>query len=144
MTEALIIEAEEQTDIDACFAIRIEVFCDEQGVSRDLEFDGLDAECRHYLARIGNDAVGTARIRPLGAGKLKFERVAVRVPFRNRQMGRFLMERALADAVRSGAETGILHAQTEAADFYLKLGFIQEGGTFFEAGIPHVRMMKKL
>jgi predicted GNAT family N-acyltransferase len=54
------------------------------------------------------------------------------------------MERALTDAARSGGKTGILHAQSEAAPFYLKLGFIQEGGTFDEAGIPHVRMTKEL
>jgi len=144
MTETRIIEALDQADMDACYALRIEVFCDEQGVSRNLEFDGLDPECRHYLARIGDSAVGTARIRPLGGGKLKFERVAVRAAHRNRGIGRLLMERAQADASASGAETGILHAQTEAADFYLKLGFVQEGGTFPEAGIPHVRMTKKL
>ena len=64
MTETRITEALDRPDIKACYAIRIEVFCDEQAVSRDLEFDGLDAECRHYIARIGNDAVGTARLRP--------------------------------------------------------------------------------
>jgi predicted GNAT family N-acyltransferase len=144
MTETRITEALDRPDIEACYAIRIEVFCDEQGVSRDLEFDGLDAECRHYIARIGNDAVGTARLRPLDGGKLKFERVAVRASYRNRKIGRSLMGRALTDAARSGGKTGILHAQSEAAAFYLKLGFIQEGGTFDEAGIPHVRMTKEL
>lgn len=144
MTETRIIEALDQADMDACYAIRIEVFCNEQGVSRDLEFDGLDSACRHYLARIGDNAVGTARTRPLGGGKLKFERVAVRAAHRNRGIGRLVMERALADTLRAGGETCILHAQTEAADFYLKLGFIQEGGTFLEAGIPHIRMIKKL
>ena len=144
MTETRIVEALDQADMDACFLIRIQVFCAEQGVSRDLEFDGLDAACRHYLARIGDNTVGTARIRPLGGRKLKFERVAVRAAYRNRGIGRLLMERALDDAIRSGAETVILHAQTDAADFYLKLGFIQEGSSFVEAGIPHVCMTKKL
>lgn len=144
MTGPRIIEALNEVDMDACRAIRTEVFCGEQGVSRDLEFDGLDSVCRHYLARIGDSAVGTARIRPLGAGKLKFERVAIRAAHRNCGIGRLVMERALSDAVRSDGETCILHAQTEAAAFYLKLGFIQEGGIFLEAGIPHVRMTKNL
>jgi predicted GNAT family N-acyltransferase len=144
MTEARIAEALDQPDIEACYAIRIEVFCNEQQISRDLEFDGLDADCRHYIARIGDEAVGTARVRHLGRGNLKFERVAVRAPFRNRRIGRALMEHALADAAGDGTNTGILHAQSEAAAFYLKLGFTREGETFVEAGIPHIRMTKKL
>ncbi|MFT5488347.1 MAG: putative GNAT family N-acyltransferase [Paracoccaceae bacterium] len=140
MTEARITEALNSSDLEPCYAIRIEVFCGEQQVSRELEFDGLDAECRHYLARIGDDAVGTARVRPLGDGAVKFERVAVCALFRGQQVGRALMDRALADALGSGAHAGVLHAQSAAAAFYLKLGFAQEGGTFVEAGIPHIRM----
>lgn len=144
MTQTRITEAVETNDLEACYAIRIEVFCGEQMVSRDLEFDGLDGQCRHYLARIGDEAVGTARVRPVGDGTVKFERVAVRAPHRHNHVGRALMERALTDAHESGVTGCLLHAQTEAAGFYLKLGFVQEGETFVEAGIPHVRMTKNL
>jgi predicted GNAT family N-acyltransferase len=96
MTETLTIEALNSTDMDACYAIRTEVFCGEQQVSREMEFDGLDAECRHYLAKLGDQAVGTARVRPLGDGSVKFERIAVHAPFRGQQVGRALMERAVA------------------------------------------------
>jgi predicted GNAT family N-acyltransferase len=68
----------------------------------------------------------------------------VHAPFRGQQVGRALMERAVADACESGARSGVLHAQSTAAAFYLKLGFTQEGATFVEAGIPHVRMTKNL
>lgn len=149
MTEPTIIEASDSADMDACYAIRIEVFCSEQQVSRELEFDGLDAQCRHYLARLGEQAVGTARVRPLnggdtGDGIVKFERIAVHAPFRGRQIGRALMDRALDDARAGGAQSGVLHAQSSAAPFYLKLGFSQEGDIFIEADIPHVRMTKNL
>lgn len=150
MTEITIIEVLNSDDMEACYAIRTEVFCDEQQVSRELEFDGLDAQCRHYLARRGDKAIGTARVRPLATGDgrdggtVKFERVAVCKPFRGRQIGRALMDRALADAREAGTQAGILHAQSAASAFYLKLGFTQEGGTFEEAGIPHVRMTKRL
>lgn len=144
MTQARITEALTSTDMEACYAIRTDVFCGEQKVSPALEFDGLDAECRHYLARLDDRAVGTARVRPLGDGIVKFERIAVHASFRGRQVGRALMDRALSDAREAGAQTGILHAQTDAAAFYLKLGFCQEGGIFVEADIPHVRMTKKL
>lgn len=34
-----------------CFAIRREVFMIEQGVEESLEFDGLDDECLHVVAK---------------------------------------------------------------------------------------------
>jgi predicted GNAT family N-acyltransferase len=46
-------EALADADREACFAIRIEVFCDEQNVSREIEFDGLDDACRHFIALDG-------------------------------------------------------------------------------------------
>jgi hypothetical protein len=33
-----------------------------------------------------------------------------------------------------------MHAQTSAFGFYKKLGWMQVGGNFFEAGIEHVAM----
>ena len=47
-------------EMKACMNIRNEVFCTEQKVSPELEFDGLDDECRHLLARLGDYPVGTA------------------------------------------------------------------------------------
>lgn len=144
MTVAKITEVLDPVDLEVCYAIRIEVFCREQKVGREIEFDGLDAECRHYIARLGDETVGTARVRPVDGDTVKFERIAVHAAHRGHGIGRALMDRALADARESGARSGILHAQSDAAAFYRKLGFAQEGGTFDEAGIPHVRMTKKL
>jgi len=144
MSEVEILEAIEQADREACFAIRIEVFCGEQRVSREIEFDGLDDACRHYLARIGSQPVGTARTRPLKGGTVKFERVAVLKARRGLDIGRALMARALADAAAAGHATALLHSQTRAGPFYEKLGFRQEGAEFMEAGIPHVRMTRPL
>jgi predicted GNAT family N-acyltransferase len=37
-----------------------------------------------------------------------------------------------------------LHAQTHAAAFYARYGFVAEGDLFMEAGIPHVTMTRTL
>ncbi len=140
MTGAAVVEAVSGNDREACLAIRVDVFCLEQGVSRELELDGLDGICRHYLARDGGTAVGTARTRPLGDGVVKCERMAVLAPFRGRGIGRAMLERALRDARRGGHATALLHAQTRAAPFYERMGFGREGDVFEEAGIAHVRM----
>lgn len=142
MADITIREAVTDADRQACYAIRTEVFCGEQGVSRKIEFDGLDGDCRHYLALDGDRPAGTARIRPLGAGTVKFERIAVLAADRGRNFGRRLLERALADAAADGQRAAVMHAQTYARPFYEKLGFIQEGDGFVEADIPHIRMAR--
>ena len=144
MADLVISEALSDDDREACYGIRIAVFCGEQKVGREIEFDGLDAVCRHYLARGGGAAVGTARTRPLEGGGVKFERVAVLKAFRGRDIGRALMDRALVDAREDGYSVALLNSQTYASGFYEKMGFLQEGGEFEEAGIAHVRMRQVL
>ena len=139
-----ILEALETEDRAACLAIRVEVFCGEQKVARDFELDGLDDLCRHYLARHGDGAVGTARSRPLDGGGVKLERIAVLKPYRGREIGKALTERALSDARKDGYATAVLHSQSHVGPFYEKLGFRREGDEFEEAGIPHVRMVMTL
>ena len=129
-------------DMDAAFAIRHEVFCVEQQVDEDEEFDGLDGDCRHYLARLGGAPVGAARTRSLNADEAKIERVAVLKDKRGYGVGRALMARTIADVERAGARQIVVNAQTHAETFYASLGFVAEGGVFDEAGIPHVRMVR--
>lgn len=140
MSPISILEAFEDRDRTACYAIRKAVFCDEQGVSPALEFDGKDDGCRHYLVRGDDGDIGTARVRPLGDGVVKIERVAVLITQRNAGVGLLLMKRALSDARMDGFGTAVLNAQVRSGEFYRRLGFLQTGDEFEEAGIPHIRM----
>jgi predicted GNAT family N-acyltransferase len=125
--------------LERAFEIRRIVFCDEQGVSREEEFDGLDGTCRQYLATIGDLAVGTARTRPLEDGHIKIERVAVLQGYRDLGVGTSLMERIMVDI---GEMPMTLNAQFETKSFYKRLGFSAIGDIFDEAGIAHVRMVR--
>ena len=116
------------------------MFCDEQKVDPALEFDGLDGDCRQYLATLGERPVGTARLRDAGGGVVKIERVAVLANDRKKGVGTALMLRAMDDARAAGAATIAIHAQSHAERFYRGLGFYRIGGIFEEAKIPHVRM----
>ena len=69
------------------------MFRREQGVDEAEEIDGLDPLCRHYLARLDGDAVGTARTRTLANGDNKIERVAVLKPLRGTGIGQALKPR---------------------------------------------------
>jgi predicted GNAT family N-acyltransferase len=130
--------------MDACRAIRRDVFCIEQKVPETLEWDGLDATCRHFLLRVDGVAAATARSRPYGQNAYKIERVAVLKVHRGSGLGRALMEQVLAHARGTGAATAVLNAQTTVRDFYAGLGFVAEGPKFMEADIPHVHMTLRL
>ena len=122
-------------------AIRRTVFIDEQGVPEALEWDADDAGAVHLLAVDGEGrAIGCARL--LTDGHLG--RMAVLPPWRGRGVGRALLEAAL-DAARTRGHTMLrLSAQTQAAGFYARAGFVAVGKEYEEAGIPHVAMQKSL
>jgi predicted GNAT family N-acyltransferase len=133
--------ADWETDHAAIRALRNAVFSVEQGISKDLDFDGRDHECMHVLARLGDGkAVGTARMLPDG----HVGRIAVAREWRGRGVGSRLVE-FLVDAARDRGFTEIyLHSQIQAAGFYEGLGFEVRGDTFMEADIEHVLMARKL
>lgn len=140
MSRIEIHEITKPTDQEAAFVIRRVVFCDEQKVDPDLEFDGLDDDCRQYLATRDGTPVGTARIRGAGEGVVKIERVAVLLEARGMGIGKALMERTMNDARSDGTAIIAIHAQCHAEEFYKALGFRRIGGIFDEANIPHVQM----
>ena len=140
----IVIEALAESDRSDCRRIRSDVFCTEQGISAEFEFDGLDDICRHYLAKWQDVPVGTARARRLDDDVVKAERMAVLADFRRLNVGQELMKRLLSDARQEGCRSAFLNAQTSVVPFYEKLGFVTEGNEFHEAGIPHFRMTRQL
>ncbi len=133
------------TDLEPAFAIRREVFIDEQGIDREVEFDGLDDGCDHLLAVLDDRPVGTLRLRMVDRGRIaKIERVAVIEAARGRHVGVRLIGDALERARQLGATAALLHAQTRVEGFYARLGFVAFGDVFEEDGIPHIAMRKPL
>lgn len=131
-------------DIEACKAVRREVFIVEQGVPEAEEWDGLDAECTHFLAVAGTRPVGTARLRVTPGGEARAQRVAVLRARRGQDIGRMLMEAIEREAHDRGHAEVVLEAQVQAIPFYERLGYAAEGDVFLDAGIPHRRMRKRL
>lgn len=126
-------------------AIRQAVFQDEQGVDPALEFDGYDETAKHLLAYLNDKPVGTARIRYLDVQTVKLERLAVLQTARGQGIGKKLMEKAIHIVQEQGTYSQIIvHAQAYIQPLYQTLGFMPIGGTFYEANIPHVKMIKTL
>jgi predicted GNAT family N-acyltransferase len=120
-------------------AIRTTVFVEEQGVSEDLEWDGLDEHAYHVMACAPD---GT----PIGTGRLLQDghigRVAVLKEWRGKGVGGALLDLLLVIANKMGYDEVRLHAQVRVLDFYRRRGFVAEGGEFMEAGIPHIAMTR--
>ncbi|GAA2806050.1 acetyltransferase [Streptomyces platensis subsp. clarensis] len=147
-------EAVAPEDREACFAVRREVFVEEQGVPQELEYDPYDATAVHVLA-VRADGV------PLGTGRLlsgadatgktgadasvgSLGRLAVNKAARGLGVGAALV-RAIEDAARGRGLAAVdLHAQTHALGFYERLGYEAYGPEFPDAGMPHRAMRRAL
>lgn len=122
-------------------AIRGAVFIREQGVPEELEWDGLDADCRHALAlSLQGEAVGCGRM--LADGHIG--RIAVLPQWREQRLGTAIMETLLAEARAQGLRRVDVDAQTQAVPFYRTLGFVEQGDEFMDAGLPHIKMVLEL
>ena len=120
-----------------CQAVRTPVFVDEQRVDPSEEWDDMDEVSLHFLACTPDgEPIGTARLLPDG----HIGRMAVMAPWRGQGVGDALLRSAIAAGLEAGHSELVLHAQTHAAGFYARFGFVATGDEFDEAGIPHVRM----
>ena len=124
--------------------LRVRVFCGEQGVDPAEEMDDLDDESTQIVGLDDTGVIATCRLRDLGRGEWKLERMAVDRRVRRGGVGGRLLAGAEREARERGAAEMILHAQRRVEPFYAAHGYVPEGDTFLEAEIEHVRMRKAL
>ena len=125
-------------DKDKCFSIRRNVFVKEKNISEKIEFDDKNIDATYFIAQCKNISVGTARCRLTDFG-IKLERFAVLKSYRNLGVGKKLALHILN--LIKDEKLIYLHAQETVIDFYSKLGFKRIGSQFFEAEIPHQKMI---
>jgi predicted GNAT family N-acyltransferase len=123
---------------EMCLAIRRQVFILEQNISKQIETDDHLVNATHILAFSKEKAVGTACYRRTDSG-IKLERFAVLKQFRNLGIGKalvlFILEKLKIKKFI------YLIAQESVIGFYDNLGFDPIGEFFYEAEIPHQKMV---
>ena len=130
--------------------MRLRVFCDEQGVDRDAEIDGLDDDAIQIVTLDRGKVIGTCRLRLTGEEgdadrSCKLERLAIDKAHRGKGIGVAMLAKADEEARREGAEEMIAHAQVQVRDFYERAGYsVRDETVFDEDGIDHVLMGKRL
>ncbi|QWU13434.1 Predicted N-acyltransferase, GNAT family [Paenibacillus sophorae] len=128
--------------------IRKKVFVEEQKVPAEEEidhFDSIGPDVHHVLLIDDGVPAATGRLTYYREGTAKMQRIAVLKEYRAKGYGRVLLL-ALEELARElGLETSILDGQCQAEEFYRKLGYeVISEKPFYDAGILHVRMQKKL
>jgi predicted GNAT family N-acyltransferase len=137
-------EAKTQEEIVKAQEIRRRVFQLEQGIDAKIDFDGKDEESNHFIAYCRNEAVGTIRVRYLTGKTAKLERLAVLKAHRKIGIGRKIVDSIIDFLKDQGMENIMLDSQEHARKFYEGIGFAQKGEVFWEVGIPHIEMWKKI
>lgn len=126
------------------FAVRKQVFVEEQGVPLHLECDAEDASATHFIMYEGNDPVGAARLRSIEEDAVKIERVCILQDQRGKKLGALIMKEMENHAILINKKKLKLNAQSYAIPFYEKLGYTATSPEFMDAGIPHRAMEKKI
>ena len=120
--------------------IRFTVFCEEQGVPREIELDEYDAVSVHAVVFEDETPIATGRLLPDG----HIGRMAVLKKWRNRGIGGLMLTRLVEAASLRGHAEVALSAQVHAVPFYRAHGFVPEGDEYLEAGIRHQAMKRRL
>jgi predicted GNAT family N-acyltransferase len=94
----------DEAELEAALDLRRQVFVEEQGISGQLEFDGLDNQAIHIVAIDGDNVIGTARVRFLDDSQARIERMAVSKPFRRKGIGKGIASLVIAESKKRGRD----------------------------------------
>ena len=119
--------------------IREKVFIEEQKVTSQLEWDGLDEEAIHFLVYQDEKAIGCARALVI-ENHMQLGRMAVLKEYRNQGIGSALIEKGMITAKLNQLSKILISAQCHAIDFYKKFGFEVTSEVYLDAGISHQDM----
>ena len=124
--------------------IRIMVFMMEQGFRN--EFDEMDPTAIHLLVMDRYVPIATGRIyqKPDAEKTAILGRIAVVQSRRHEGLGSLVIRELESYAKDKGFERIELSAQERVKDFYRSLGYVQEGGIYYDEYCPHIMMRKIL
>jgi predicted GNAT family N-acyltransferase len=132
-------------DRDLAYELRRLVFEVEQGVPRPLDRDAFDFNADHVVVFDEAGAcVGTGRAVRLDARTCQIGRMATAPSQRKAGVGAKVLEALERMAELRGLREIVVHSQLPAVGFYGRRGYVSEGDTFLEEGVPHVKMRKVL
>lgn len=120
--------------------LRISVFVVEQNCPYQ-ELDDLDLISDHVLCFLDGQLIALGRVYQ-DLNTVFIGRIAVKSNFRKNGYARKLMKFILQEVKTKFPDLTIeLSAQEYLISFYISLGFVTQGETYLEDGIPHIKMI---
>jgi predicted GNAT family N-acyltransferase len=104
------------------FAIRAACFIGEQDRAFFEEFDGRDHDATHLIATLGDEPIGTVRLRWFESFATP-DRLAVMERFRGHGVAALLLEQARVEAVSRGRRLLYVRATSLWAHYFQRLGW---------------------
>jgi predicted GNAT family N-acyltransferase len=92
----------------------------------------------------GKKPVGGLQLKPVDTKIVKLRQMAIQINYRQRGLGKKLLNYAEKTALKLGFNRIELHARKTAVAFYQKSGYQASGSMFTEIGIPHMFMSKNI
>ena len=136
-------------EMEKAFALREEVFVDEQKVPLEYEVDDRDSleDTIHVGVFEGDELLATARIMNINKDIVYFGRACVKKSCRGKGVGKFLfisMEETVKKFKKENEKKTIrFSAQYHTMTFYEMLGYTKDNDDIFvEVGIEHISMSK--
>lgn len=130
-------------DIASHFAIRHQVFVEEQGVIVFTDVDAIDQhdDVIHVVAASDSQIAGTVRLYPTDSeGQWKGDRLAVLPKYRASQVGAHLVRFAVRRASERGGREMAASVQVPNTRFFEFLGWRKAGDVGPYYGLPHQPM----
>ena len=121
---------------------RQDIFIIEQGCIYE-DIDRLDLHSSHLVLFDEESLAGCSRLVPPGVkyDDISIGRIAISQDYRNRGLGKELVQRSIQIAESAGFKRIRIEAQTYLNKFYRELGFKSDGDEYILDGIPHREMI---
>ncbi len=134
-------------ELKYCLEVRRRVFIEEKAVPKEIEIDEFDKDascCEHFVIFENEKAVGTFRVRRIDEEKIKLQRFCFLNEYRGKGFGKKALDFIDGYYKKEGLKLITADAKFEVSGFYEKCGYKVVSDVFLEAGIPHVKIEKKI
>lgn len=123
--------------------LRNNTFVIEEQLPYNDEFEGDEDKFIHCCLYRGDELIATARIGVEG-NYARISRIAVKAGLRKQGKGTAIVKYAEEMAKQFNKPSLLVIAQIQAKGFYEKIGYAAVGEPFIDAGLPHIRMVKRI
>jgi len=121
-----------------CLNLRQEIFVEEMGFDKHLEFDGKDNLATHYLVTYDDKPIGCARLIE-ESGKIRIDRFGISKSYRGWGIGLLLMKFVKREVLAANRQVEWL-STNENVVFFIQQG-LKDSNQFEKFGKKKVRIL---